>query len=222
MNKNMQKIKEETGLDEDLPYGKLKNAGDDKKKFIPSGKSVLNAKESIKPQIKKGYTHVYFGTGKGKTTAAIGLAVRAAGYGLKVYIAQFIKGLIYSEIKCLKKLSENITVKQYGRGCFIKKEPTEQDILAAKHGIEEVSQIIKSGKYDVVILDEITVAEFFGLVTVEEIIDIIKSKPGNVELVLTGRKADKKILDAADLVTEMKEIKHYYNQGVQARKGIEK
>ncbi|MBM3699632.1 MAG: cob(I)yrinic acid a,c-diamide adenosyltransferase [Actinobacteria bacterium] len=173
-------------------------------------------------KLQKGYTHVYFGTGKGKTTAAMGLAVRAAGYGLKVYIAQFIKGLIYSEIKCLKKLSENITVKQYGRGCFIKKEPTQEDIEAAKHGIKEAIQIIKSGKYDVVILDEITVAEFFGLVTVAEITDIIKSKPDNVELVLTGRKADKKILDAADLVTEMKEIKHYYACGVQARKGIEK
>jgi len=173
-------------------------------------------------KIKKGYTHVYFGTGKGKTTAAIGLAVRAAGYGLKVYIAQFIKGLIYSEIKCLRKLSENIKVKQYGRGCFIKKEPSEKDITAAREGIKEAREIILSGKYDVVILDEITVAEFFGLVTVGEIIDIIKSKPGNVELVLTGRKADKKILDAADLVTEMREIKHYYNEGVQARKGIEK
>ncbi len=173
-------------------------------------------------KLQKGYTHVYFGTGKGKTTAALGLAVRAAGCGLKVYIAQFIKGLIYSEIKCLKNLSDNITVKQYGRGCFIKKEPTEQDVLAAKQGIEEVSRIISSGKYDVIILDEITVAEFFGLVTVAEITDIIKSKPGNVELVLTGRKADSKILDAADLVTEMREIKHYYNEGVQARKGIEK
>jgi len=195
-------------------------------KMMPiSGKQGVNKKmdnRKTRPALKKGYTHVYYGTGKGKTTAAIGLAVRAAGYGLKVYIAQFIKGLQYSELKCLKKLDENITVRQYGRGCFIRKEPAEADIKAAKKGLEEVREILLSGSYDVVILDEITVAVYFGLLTVEEIIGLINSKPENIELVLTGRKADRKILDAADLVTEMREVRHYFNLGVQARKGIEK
>ena len=172
--------------------------------------------------LKKSYTQLYYGTGKGKTTAAIGLAVRAAGCNFKVFIAQFIKGLVYSEIKCLEKLSDNITLKQYGRVCFIKKEPTQKDIEAAKKGLKEVKDIIMSGKYDLVVLDEIGVSEYFGLLTTGEILDLINSKPSNVELVLTGRKASQALIDAADLVTEMREIKHYYNQGVIARKGIEK
>lgn len=175
-----------------------------------------------KISLKKGYTQVYFGTGKGKTTAAIGLAIRAAGCGLKVYIAQFIKGLIYSELKCLNKLGNSITVQQFGRGCFIRKEPSAEDIEAAQQGIKKVREIILSEKYDVVILDEITVAQYFGLVSTEQILELIKIKPLCIELVLTGRKADQAIIDAADLVTEMREIKHYYNKGVQARKGIEK
>lgn len=181
-----------------------------------------NRSGNKKNRLKKGYVQLYFGNGKGKTTAAIGLALRAAGCGLKVFLAQFIKGLVYSEIKCLKNLSHNITVKQYGRGCFIMKEPSPEDILAAKKGINEVKKIIISGEYDLVILDEITVAEFFGLISVDEILDLIDSKPKNVELVLTGRKAAGKIIDAADLVTEMREIRHYYTKGVVARKGIEK
>lgn len=184
---------------------------------------MSNMQENLTdPGLKRGYVQVYFGNGKGKTTAALGLAIRAAGCGLKVYIAQFIKGLIYSEIKCLDKLKDSITVRQLGRGCFIRKTPSEKDIQAAKKGLAEVKKVIVSGKYDVVILDEITVAEYFGLISTDEILELIDLKPENVELILTGRKAAKKIIDAADLVTEMVEIKHYYNVGVQAREGIEK
>jgi cob(I)alamin adenosyltransferase len=172
--------------------------------------------------LKKGYVQLYYGDGKGKTTAAIGLAIRAAGCGLKVFIAQFIKGLDYSEIKCLKKLSENITIRQYGRGCFIRKEPAGEDIEAAKKGLVELKDIIVSGSYDVIILDEIAVAQYFNLISLDDVLDLIKMKPEKVELVLTGRKAAKEIIDMADLVTEMKEIKHYYTKNVQARKGIEK
>ena len=136
-----------------------------------------------------------------------------------------MKGSKYSEIKALEKLKNNITVKQYGRsGHFIKKEqePDEKDRELAQACLKEVNEIITSGIYDVVILDEIGVAEYFKLCSVENIIDLINVKPQNVELVLTGRKTDGRIIEKADLVTEMRDIKHYYNKGVPARKGIEK
>ncbi len=186
-------------------------------------KDISKNKKYFKQHLEdKGYVHLYFGNGKGKTTAAIGLALRAAGCGLKVYIAQFVKGMKYSELDSLAKLKDSITVKQYGRGCYIRRQATEKDVEAAQKGLADVKKIIASGKYDMVILDEITIAEFFKLISVQDILDIISSKPDNVELVLTGRKADYRIIDAADLVTEMVEVKHYYTKGIEARKGIEK
>ena len=170
----------------------------------------------------KGYVQVYTGDGKGKTTAALGLAVRAAGAGLRVYFAQFVKGMKYSELDTLKKLSEYITVKQYGRNCFIERSPQKEDVQAAQEGLKEVRDVIRSGKYQVVILDEANIAIYYQLFTVEDLLEVIRSKPEDVELVITGRRADPRILEAADLVTEMKEIKHYYRNGVQARDGIEK
>jgi cob(I)alamin adenosyltransferase len=164
---------------------------------------------------------IYTGNGKGKTTAALGLAIRAAGACKKVYICQFIKGKPNSELRCLKKI-KNITIEQFGRGCFIKREATQKDIDAAQKGLAEVKNIVTEGKYDVVILDEITIAEYFKLLSVEDILALIASKPQNVELILTGRKADSRIIEAADLVTEMVEVKHYYNEGIEAREGIEK
>jgi len=183
-----------------------------------------NDKENLtkKTMLKKGYVQVYTGTGKGKTTAAIGLAVRAAGCSMKVFIAQFMKGMKYSELESLKKLKENITLKQYGTGCFIRRKPSKKDIEAARQGLAECRQIIAGGDYDVVILDEITVAEYFGLIPVADIIELIDRKPSHVELVITGRKTNKRIIEKADLVTEMREVKHYYSQGIQAREGIEK
>ncbi len=170
----------------------------------------------------KGYVQVYTGDGKGKTTAALGLAVRAAGAGLRVYVAQFVKGMKYSELVTLEKLSEYITVKQYGRDCFIKKSPQKEDIQAAQAGLKEVGEIMCSGKYQVIILDEANIATHYNLFSVEDLLDFIRSKPEDVELVITGRRADPRILEEADLVTEMKEIKHYYRNGIQARDGIEK
>ncbi|MBW1902117.1 MAG: cob(I)yrinic acid a,c-diamide adenosyltransferase [Deltaproteobacteria bacterium] len=170
----------------------------------------------------KGYVQVYTGDGKGKTTAALGLAVRAAGAGLRVYFAQFVKGMKYSELVVLEKLSEYITVKQYGRDCFIKKSPQKEDIQAAQAGLKEVGEIMCSGKYQVIILDEANIATHYNLFSVEDLLDFIRSKPEDVELVITGRRADPRILEEADLVTEMKEIKHYYRNGIQARDGIEK
>ncbi|MEA1900408.1 MAG: cob(I)yrinic acid a,c-diamide adenosyltransferase [Thermodesulfobacteriota bacterium] len=170
----------------------------------------------------KGYVHIYTGDGKGKTTAALGLSIRAAGAGLKVFIAQFIKKGNYSEIKALKKFSDLITVEQFGLGCFIRGKPTAEDIEAARKGIKKIKSIVSSGNYKIVILDEANVAVKLGLFSVEDLLDIIADKPEEVEIVITGRNADQRLIEKSDLVTEMKEIKHYFQKGVKARVGIEK
>ena len=170
----------------------------------------------------KGYIQIYTGDGKGKTTAAFGLALRAAGAGLKVYIAQFVKGIEYSELKSVEKLSDLITLRQYGLGFFVNRKPNEEDIRAAREGLKEVREIMCSGMYDLVILDEANIATYYDLFSIEDLLDFMRAKPENVELVITGRMADPRIIESADLVTEMKEIKHYYHSGVEARVGIEK
>jgi cob(I)alamin adenosyltransferase len=170
----------------------------------------------------KGYVEVYTGDGKGKTTAALGLALRAAGAGLKVYFAQFIKGMEYSEHMALERFGDLITVKQYGRDCFIKDKPEAEDVKIAREGLVEIREIMLSERYQVIVLDEANVATHYNLFTTDELLDLIRMKPDDMELVITGRFADQKIIDAADLVTEMREVKHYYNNGVSARRGIEK
>ncbi len=169
-----------------------------------------------------GYVQVYTGNGKGKTTAASGLALRAAGAGLRVFIAQFVKGRRYSEIEALERFSDRITVKQYGREYFIWKAPKKEDTEAAWAGLEEVQKVLCSGDYNLVILDEANIATHFGLFSAEDLLALIDLKPPEVELVITGRNVDPRVLERADLVTEMREIKHYYTRGVQARKGIER
>ena len=169
----------------------------------------------------KGYVHVYTGNGKGKTTAAIGLAIRAAGAGMRVYIAQFVKGMHYSELDALDRYNDRITLKQYGRDCFIKEEPSQEDIQAARQGLEEIKGILVSEDYQMVILDEANIATRYDLFSADELIELVRTKPESVELVITGRNADPRVIAVADLVTEMKEIKHYYNRGIEARKGIE-
>ena len=171
---------------------------------------------------QKGYTQIYTGDGKGKTTAALGLALRAAGAGLKVYIAQFIKSGDYSEIKALSRLADHITVEQFGLGRFIKGKPSPEDRAAGQKGLEAIRSALISGNYQVVIMEEGNVAAMCGLFPVEEILAIMTQKPGDVELVITGRGADTRVIDKADLVTEMKAVKHYYQDGVAARIGIEK
>lgn len=175
----------------------------------------------VKEEKMKGYVQVYTGDGKGKTTAAMGLALRASGAGLNVYIAQFVKGMLYSEINSLSDLP-NITLKQYGRDCFIEKSPDDEDIRVAQEGLQETREMMLSGKYQLIILDEANIATYYRLFSVDDLLGFIREKPDVVELVITGRRADPRILDAADLVTEMKEIKHYYQHGVEAREGIEK
>lgn len=171
----------------------------------------------------KGYTHIYTGNGKGKTTASFGLAVRALGNGLKVYIGQFMKGQKYGELNTFEKL--DVPVERFGtENCIISPaHVTSEDRIKAKAGYNRAKEILISEKYDIVILDEICICPFFTLLTDEEIIDLIRIKPEKTELILTGRYASQKLIDSADLVTEMKEIKHYYNtEGVLARDGIER
>lgn len=170
----------------------------------------------------RGYVQVYTGDGKGKTTAALGLAIRAAGAGLKVFIAQFIKRGDYSEIKSLKRFSDLITVEQFGLGRFVQGTPLKADIDVARKGLETVKKIMKKCEYNIIILEEANVAVNYGLFSDTNLLDVIDAKPLDVELIITGRNAVPSIIDIADLVTEMKPIKHYYEKGVEARVGIEK
>lgn len=162
---------------------------------------------------------VYTGEGKGKTTAALGIALRAAGAGLKVYIAQFAKGTKCSEHNILNRISE-IKVEQFGSCRFIRK-PTSRDVKLARAGFKKVEKVILKKKYSVIILDEIIAALNLKLIDLQCLISLLKSAPSNIEIILTGRQAPSGILKIADLVSEIKEIKHYYRKGVKARKGIE-
>jgi cob(I)alamin adenosyltransferase len=169
----------------------------------------------------RAYVQVYTGDGKGKTTAALGLALRAAGAGLHVFIAQFVKGMAYSELSSMARFADLVTVRQYGLRGFILDAPKPGDIAAARDGLREAREAVSSGRYDVVILDEANIATHFGLFPVEELLEVVDLAAGRVEIVITGRRADPRVLERADLVTEMREVKHYYAKGVGARRGIE-
>lgn len=174
------------------------------------------------PKLEKGLVQVYTGNGKGKSSAAFGLALRAIGRGLKVYIIQFIKGgFDYGELYLVDKLP-NLTLKAFGRGKFVTAKPPEkEDIKLAEEAFQLAKEVVESGEYDIVILDEINVALNLKLISLEKVLELIKRKPKHVELVLTGRYAPSQIIENADLVTEMKEVKHPFNKGYEARKGIE-
>ncbi|MDA3938181.1 MAG: cob(I)yrinic acid a,c-diamide adenosyltransferase [Spirochaetia bacterium] len=171
--------------------------------------------------MRKGYTQIYTGNGKGKTTAAFGLALRASAYGKKIFIGQFVKGMKYGELDSIKKFSDTITLKQFGRDCFIENDPEPEDIKVAREGWDLVNTILDENNVDILILDEIGIAIFYRLIGTEEVAEFIKKKPPEMELILTGRYVPEELFELADLVTEMKEIKHYYKIGVQAREGIE-
>lgn len=172
--------------------------------------------------MQKGFIQVYTGNGKGKTTAAIGLAVRAAGAGLKVLFAQFVKGMKYSEINALARFADYITIRQYGRDCFIINKAQKEDIEAARIGLEDIKYELKNGMYDIVILDEANIAMYYGLFSIKELLPAIIHRKPTCEVVVTGRYAPEELIDAADLVTEMMEVKHYYSKGIEARDGIER
>jgi cob(I)alamin adenosyltransferase len=169
-----------------------------------------------------GYVQVYTGEGKGKTTAAFGLSLRAAGAGLSVFVGQFLKKGRFSEHRSLERFEDLITVRQFGTPGFLFGQPTDEDLEAAASGLREIERAIQSGDYDIIVMDEINVVLHYRLISASQVLDIIKNKPGNIELVLTGRHAPEEILAVADLVTEMRSIKHYHDRGVEARKGIER
>ncbi|MDR1966150.1 MAG: cob(I)yrinic acid a,c-diamide adenosyltransferase [Synergistaceae bacterium] len=176
--------------------------------------------DSEKDHFARGCLQIYTGNGKGKTTAAIGLAVRALGAGFKVFFAQFLKAGKYSETEILVKL-DKLIFRQYGTGRFVMGKPSQEDADAARIGLDEAKAAMKSGDYRLVILDEANVACALGLLSEDDLLSAAEERPKMVELVITGRGAPAKLIEAADLVTEMREVKHYYNAGVAARKGIE-
>lgn len=173
-------------------------------------------------RLERGLTQVYTGDGKGKTSAAFGLALRAIGCCLRVYVIQFIKGSFdYGELHIMHELP-NFKLKAFGRGKFITEmPPTDEDVKLAKEAFELAQEVVNSDEYDVVILDEVNVALNLKLVDANEVVELIKNKPEHVELVLTGRNVPPEVIEVADLVTEMKEIKHPYTRGIPPRKGIE-
>lgn len=175
-------------------------------------------------KLERGCVQVYTGNCKGKTTAALGLAFRAVGRGLKVVMIQFMKGGgPYGEHLAAARLAPDLTIIPTGREGWVNKDnPATEDITLAHNALSLAREKLLSGEYDLVILDEINGAIGFGLISVGDVLELLSIRPAAVELVLTGRNADPKIIEAADLVTEMVEIKHYYKAGVPARIGIEK
>lgn len=176
-------------------------------------------------RLGEGYVHLITGDGPGKTTSAIGLAIRAMGNGLKVCIVQFMKsnktGKEYGELTFLNK-SKNIVIKQFGTGFFLNKgKYSSKDRHIAEEGLNFAKEIMLSGKVDLMILDEVNVALDFGLLNTEDILTIIKSKPKNLELILTGRNAPKELYKEVDYAVFIKSLKHPFDRGIKARKGIE-
>jgi len=184
----------------------------------------MENKPNQKARNFKGFIQVYTGNGKGKTTAALGLALRAAGHGFRVYIGQFLKGQAYGELRSARKLAPFITIEQFGRKGFIHvtENPEDEDIDRARQGLRKCLKAMLSRKFQVVVLDEINVALHFRLLAEKDAHDFLDKKPPDVEVILTGRYAPASLIRRADLVTEMKEKKHYYSRGVRARPGIEK
>jgi cob(I)alamin adenosyltransferase len=173
-------------------------------------------------RLSRGYVQVYTGDGKGKTSAALGLALRASGHGMRTYIGQFMKGQHYGELEALRD-HPLITIEQYGDvHCIRREEVTPEHVSQAHRGLERAREALLSGRYDLVVLDEVNVAIWFGLLTVEEVLAFLDQRPNHVEVILTGRRAPQELIERADLVTEMQAVKHYYQQGVVARKGIER
>lgn len=174
----------------------------------------------MKPHLGK--IHIYTGKGEGKTRAALGLAMRALGYNYKVLIVQFMKGRESGERKVAERLRPDLSVYNFGSdGFIIKGKVSQEDKEEAEKGLHKANELIKKNKPDILILDEILVALDFGLLDGKKVIEFINSKPEGLEIVLTGRGATSELIKRADLVTEMKEVKHYYKNGVQARKGVE-
>ncbi len=176
-----------------------------------------------RPRLSKGLVQVYTGNGKGKTTAALGLALRAIGHGYKVFMLQFMKGSKdYGELQAAEKYLPNLIIVQSGLETFVSKEsPSQADIELARRGLETAKKVINEQHYDLIILDEINVALDFHLIDLDDVLQMIKTKPPHIELILTGRYVPQAIVEHADLVSDVSLVKHPYYQGCAARKGIE-
>jgi cob(I)alamin adenosyltransferase len=175
-----------------------------------------------KRKLKQGYVQLYTGDGKGKTTAALGLSLRASGHGLHTYVGQFMKGQRYGELNALRD-HPFIRLEQYGDPrCVRREEVTDQHVSEAQQGLARARAAMLSGDYDIIVLDEVNVSIWFGLISTEDVLSFLDQKPEHVEVILTGRRAPQALVDRADLVTEMREVKHYYSDGVLARVGIER
>lgn len=168
-----------------------------------------------------GMVHLYTGAGKGKTTAALGLALRALGAGMRVFIGQFMKAGEFGECIALRRFGDQVEMHQYGSGAFLTGAPTSEDIERAVRGYAACTTALASDHYGVVILDEVVTAISAGLLDEQCVIELIANRPPATELVLTGRGASRTLIDHADLVTEMRDVKHYYDRGIEARSGIE-
>ena len=165
---------------------------------------------------------VYTGNGKGKTTAALGQALRAIGHGMKVFMVQFMKGRTYGELLTCERCLPEFTIVMSGRDEFVKKgEPEEIDLSMAREGFELARKVVAEGTHDMLILDEINVAIDYGLLSLDEVVDLLRSCPPEMEVICTGRYAPSELVELADLVSEVREIKHHYQSGVEMRKGIE-
>jgi cob(I)alamin adenosyltransferase len=172
-------------------------------------------------RLSKGTVHVFTGNGKGKTTAALGCGLRASGHGYRVLMVQFMKGRRYGELSAVRHVP-GFEIVQFGLDAFVEKgRPSAEDLKLAQEGFKKASEAVRGGRYDVVILDEVNVAVDYGLLNLDEVLELIEKKPRHVELILTGRYAHERIRDSADTVTEMVEVKHHYSAGVEAREGIE-
>jgi cob(I)alamin adenosyltransferase len=172
--------------------------------------------------LNKGYVHIYTGDGKGKTTAALGLAIRAAGYGMKTYIGQFMKGQHYGELTALCD-HPYITIEQYGDAeCVHREEITQKHVDHAQQGFKRAREIMLSNQYDIIILDEINVAVWFDLIATHQVLEFLNNRPEHMEIILTGRCAPAAFVEIADVVSEVKDIKHPYHRGITARTGIER
>jgi cob(I)alamin adenosyltransferase len=169
-----------------------------------------------------GTVQVYTGDGKGKTTAALGQALRAWGHGRRILMIQFMKGRInYGELEAAKRL-EGFDIVQVGRETFVSKEhPDPKDVRLARDGWELLRERVAAGEYDMIIADELNVAVDYGLVPLEEVLGLIRAKPPELELVITGRYAHPDVVELADLVSEVREIKHHYRKGLEAREAVE-
>ena len=174
-------------------------------------------------KLTKGLTQVYTGNGKGKTTASLGLVFRALGHGFRIHVMQFMKGQsIYGELESAKLFTEWLTIEQVGLPGFIKAgKQTEVDRQMAQAAFARAQALVVSGDYDLVVLDELNCAVDFDLIDVAAVKEMIRTKPAHTELVMTGRNVHPEVIEMADLVTEMREVKHYFNAGQAARVGIE-